>query len=130
MHLSMTVTVPAPADEPYFIVDECDVFSNENPAENDSASLLRDFCSSYILVNSPYPLEMDTYRAPHHMKTKSAGKPVYALPSQMIQLVCPDKQVRKFVKAYCRGDFTARNSSTATFVRLIVLKTLQLYVPK
>ncbi|KAL5479856.1 hypothetical protein EMCRGX_G023447 [Ephydatia muelleri] len=34
-----TVTVPAPADEPYFIVDECDVFSNENPAENDSASV-------------------------------------------------------------------------------------------
>lgn len=27
------------ADEPYFIVDECDVFSNENPDENDSASV-------------------------------------------------------------------------------------------
>ncbi|KAL5494256.1 hypothetical protein EMCRGX_G015550 [Ephydatia muelleri] len=85
MHLSMTVTVPAPADEPYFIVDECDVFSNENPDENDSASILamtatKRFCSSYILVNSPYPLEMDTYRSPHHMKAKSAGKPVYALP--------------------------------------------------
>ncbi|KAL5499878.1 hypothetical protein EMCRGX_G011344 [Ephydatia muelleri] len=45
-------------------------------------------------------------------------------------MVCPDKQVRKFVKSYCRGAFTARNSSTAAFVRLIVLKTLQLYVPK
>ena len=28
-----------PVDEPYFIVDECDVFSNENPDENDSASV-------------------------------------------------------------------------------------------
>ena len=27
------------ADEPYFIVDECDVFSNENPDKNDSASV-------------------------------------------------------------------------------------------
>ena len=34
-----TVTVPTPADEPYFIEDECDVFSNENPDENDSASV-------------------------------------------------------------------------------------------
>ena len=30
-------TVPAPADEPYFIVDKCVVFNNENPDENDSA---------------------------------------------------------------------------------------------
>ena len=32
-------TVPAPADEPYFNVDECVVFNNENPDENDSASV-------------------------------------------------------------------------------------------
>ena len=45
--LPQTVTVPAPADEPYFIVDECDVFSNENLAENDSASVSKSEIQDY-----------------------------------------------------------------------------------